>query len=205
VSALPTVSRTAIGVARLRAAEQRRWRSGLAFHISIRTRFFDDYLREALGSGIRQVVVLGAGLDARAFRLAVPRDVHWFELDLPDVLAFKQAVLDRQAATAWLAEGLLIYLDHTTASRVLRTMTALSGAGSRFAAERGDLAARVAAAGERPDDAAALWLGGPAGGVAAWLKEHRWQTTTYDVTDVATSYRREAPASARSGFVVAAR
>jgi len=194
VSALPAVSRTAIGVARLRAAEQRRWRSGLAFHISIRTRFFDDYLREALGSGIRQVVVLGAGLDARAFRLAVPRDVHWFELDLPDVLAFKQAVLDRQAATApcsrtaiatdlsgawdaalrargfdpsaasaWLAEGLLIYLDHTTASRVLRTMTALSGAGSRFAAERGDLAARVAAAGERPDDAAALWLGGPAG------------------------------------------
>jgi methyltransferase (TIGR00027 family) len=68
-------------------------------HIAIRTRFYDDYLRTACTHGCQQVVVLAAGLDARAFRLDWPDDVRLFELDLPEVLSFKDTVLAELHAT----------------------------------------------------------------------------------------------------------
>jgi methyltransferase (TIGR00027 family) len=64
-----------------------------SFHAVVRTRFFDDYLITATAAGCQQVVLLAAGLDARAFRLSWPDNVRVFELDLPEVLAFKEAVL----------------------------------------------------------------------------------------------------------------
>lgn len=63
----------------------------------IRTRFFDDYLMEATRE-LRQVVILAAGLDTRAFRLGLPAEVTVYELDSPAVLTFKQRVLDDRAA-----------------------------------------------------------------------------------------------------------
>jgi N-methyltransferase len=67
--------------------------------IVIKTRFFDEYFRRACAAGCRRVVVLAAGLDTRAFRLDWPPGVRLFELDLPDVLEFKEQVLLDQAAT----------------------------------------------------------------------------------------------------------
>lgn len=67
-------------------------------HAVTRTRFFDDYLLAATGAGCGQVVLVAAGLDTRAFRLAWPDGVRLFELDQPDVLAFKERVLADQAA-----------------------------------------------------------------------------------------------------------
>jgi len=69
---------------------------GAAFyaHAVIRTRFYDEYLTAAARAGSRQVVLLAAGLDTRAFRLAWPAGTRVFELDLPAVLAFKEAVLE---------------------------------------------------------------------------------------------------------------
>ncbi|MGW0885241.1 SAM-dependent methyltransferase [Streptomyces sp. NPDC002671] len=58
----------------------------------VRTRFIDDFLCEAVAGGCSQVVLLGAGLDARAFRLPVP-DADVFEVDTPSVFAFKDKVL----------------------------------------------------------------------------------------------------------------
>ena len=51
---------------------------GAAFwsHAVIRTRFFDDYLLDPTGQGIRQVVLLAAGLDTRAYRLVWPAAVR---------------------------------------------------------------------------------------------------------------------------------
>ncbi|MGH9230076.1 MAG: SAM-dependent methyltransferase [Acidimicrobiales bacterium] len=66
--------------------------------VVIRTRFYDDFVRAASADGCRQVVVLGAGLDARAFRLDWPAGTRLFELDLPDVLGFKQRVLSSEGA-----------------------------------------------------------------------------------------------------------
>jgi O-methyltransferase involved in polyketide biosynthesis len=67
--------------------------------IAIRTRFYDDYLLSACAAGCRQIVILAAGLDARAFRLDWPAGVQVFELDLPNLFAFKEQVLDEQHAT----------------------------------------------------------------------------------------------------------
>jgi methyltransferase (TIGR00027 family) len=66
--------------------------------IVVRTCFYDEYLSAACAAGCRQVVLLAAGLDARAFRLDWPRGVRVFELDLPEVLAFKETVLARHRA-----------------------------------------------------------------------------------------------------------
>ena len=62
----------------------------LAQSVIVRTRFLDDVLADAWSGGCRQVVILGAGLDTRAFRLAWPAGSRCFELDLPAVLDFKE-------------------------------------------------------------------------------------------------------------------
>lgn len=69
--------------------------------IALRTRYFDDWLRtEVMGTAIRQVVLLAAGLDTRAFRLPWPTGTTVYELDRPDVLALKTTILDRAGAAA---------------------------------------------------------------------------------------------------------
>ena len=73
-------------------------RARLVFHVIIRTRFYDDYLLGACAAGCRQVVLVAAGLDTRAYRLQWPAGVRLYELDLPEVLSFKDAVLSGQEA-----------------------------------------------------------------------------------------------------------
>ncbi|SHX45056.1 S-adenosyl-L-methionine-dependent methyltransferase [Mycobacteroides abscessus subsp. bolletii] len=69
-------------------------------YVACRTKFFDDFFRDAGEAGISQAVILAAGLDARAWRLDWPADAVLFELDLPKVLAFKADTLDAQGASA---------------------------------------------------------------------------------------------------------
>jgi methyltransferase (TIGR00027 family) len=80
--------------------EDRRRISALATWVAIRTRFLDDLVLDACKQDCRQVVILGAGLDARAFRIRWPRGVRLFELDLNDVLAFKQRVVSAEGGAA---------------------------------------------------------------------------------------------------------
>ena len=67
--------------------------------IGPRTRFFDDLVVAAVEEGVRQVVLVAAGMDTRAFRLKLPTDTVAYEVDQPVVLADKQVVLDREHAT----------------------------------------------------------------------------------------------------------
>jgi methyltransferase (TIGR00027 family) len=60
--------------------------------VVIRTRFFDDFLM-SVASSIRQVVILGAGMDTRAFRLSWFPNTHLYELEQPEVLKFKASRL----------------------------------------------------------------------------------------------------------------
>ncbi|MFN8485870.1 MAG: SAM-dependent methyltransferase [Anaerolineae bacterium] len=72
---------------------------GSAVPMVIRTRFFDDFLERVTAEHrIRQVVILAAGLDTRAYRLAWPEGTRFFELDQPEVLADKQEILDAAGA-----------------------------------------------------------------------------------------------------------
>lgn len=126
--------------------------------IPVRTRFFDDLLVDWVVDrpGPAQVVLLGAGLDTRAFRLPL-HGAHVVEVDDAALLAAKDAVLDRLGArpratrtvlgadvldavrlvdadvrTLWLAEGLLLYLGAPEVDELLRRTAA---PGNRFAAD----------------------------------------------------------------------
>jgi len=110
----------------------------------VRTRYFDIYFDAAAAAGVRQIVLLAAGLDSRGYRLSWPDGTVVFELDQPRVLDFKREVLaahgdaptaprkevavdlrndwpqalrdngfDPSKPSAWIAEGLLIYLPAT--------------------------------------------------------------------------------------------
>jgi methyltransferase (TIGR00027 family) len=131
---------------------------------AVRTHFFDAYFADAVAAGIRQVVILASGLDSRAYRLDWPAGTTVYEIDQPKVLEYKAETLDgvapsatRRAVamdlrfdwpkalrdagfdpslpTAWLAEGLLMYLPADAQDRLFEQITALSATGSRISAE----------------------------------------------------------------------
>jgi methyltransferase (TIGR00027 family) len=131
-------------------------------YISIRTRFFDDALLGTVNeAGLRQVVLLAAGMDSRAFRLAWPVGVTLFEIDREEVLDYKDAVLGRLGAkahcsrrvvradlerdwtgplteagfdterpTAFLVEGLLVFLETAAVGSLLSALEQLAPPGS---------------------------------------------------------------------------
>lgn len=66
--------------------------------IAVRTRFFDDFFLNAARDGIRQSVILAAGLDARAYRLSWPPGGVVYEVDQPKVVEFKTTTMAGLAA-----------------------------------------------------------------------------------------------------------
>ncbi|MFZ1176217.1 MAG: class I SAM-dependent methyltransferase, partial [Mycobacterium sp.] len=58
-----------------------------------RARFFDDYFAAAGLAGLRQIVIVASGLDARPYRLRWPIGTTVYEIDQPEVIAFKTATL----------------------------------------------------------------------------------------------------------------
>jgi methyltransferase (TIGR00027 family) len=54
--------------------------------VAVRTRFFDDFLR-SVASKVSQVIILGAGMDTRAFRLTWQSDTHLYELYRAEVIS----------------------------------------------------------------------------------------------------------------------
>ena len=61
-----------------------------AEQMTVRTRFFDDFF---ITSGVRQAVILASGLDTRAYRLPWPAGTVVYEIDQPQVIAFKTNTL----------------------------------------------------------------------------------------------------------------
>jgi methyltransferase (TIGR00027 family) len=70
----------------------------MARGMSVRTRFYDQHFVDATRSGIRQAVILAAGLDARAYRLPWSEGTVVYEVDLPDVIDFKTSTLSKLGA-----------------------------------------------------------------------------------------------------------
>lgn len=81
--------------------------SGWRRRIAARTRFFDDVTLAAIDKGITQVVILGAGYDARALRFAHP-SVRFFEVDQPATQEDKR----RRFATLGVAASAITYVPH---------------------------------------------------------------------------------------------
>ncbi|GIH21218.1 class I SAM-dependent methyltransferase [Rugosimonospora africana] len=150
------------GVAAMTASE--RASGGENTFIPVRVRWFDDAVLRAVADGYRQVVLLGAGLDTRPYRLDLPGDLDWYELDRPEVFDGKQPALagttprcrrwtvaadlvgdwpaaltaagfDPERRTVWLAEGLFFYLAEESVLGLLRTAAGLAAPDSRFLAD----------------------------------------------------------------------
>lgn len=62
--------------------------------VAIRTVIIDEFISAAIARGVDTVLSLGAGLDTRPYRLELPSELHWVEVDYPDVIAFKEERLE---------------------------------------------------------------------------------------------------------------
>ncbi len=190
---------------------------------AVRTHFFDNYFKDAVAAGIRQVVILASGLDSRAYRLDWPAGTTVYELDQPEVLAYKATTLaengatpsaerrevaidlrqdwpaalrdagfDPTARTAWLAEGLLMYLPAEAQDRLFTLIGELSPAGSRVSAEtapnhaderRQQMRERFRKVAdelgieETVDVGELMYRDDHRADVAKWLDEHGWRAT----------------------------
>jgi methyltransferase (TIGR00027 family) len=204
--------------------------------MGLRTKYFDDYLLAAVASGVRQVVILASGLDARAYRLGWPADTVVYEIDQPQVIEFKTrtladlgaeptatrrtlaidlrgdwpaalqaAGLDAGAPTAWLAEGLLIYLPPEAQDRLFDNITALSAPGSTVATEYvpgiidfdADRAREMSASMREQGvdiDMPSLVYTGQRNHVVDYLRGKSWDVTDTTRTDLFLSNGRPLPA-----------
>lgn len=138
-------------------AEGFRTRAMSSWTIAVRTVIIDEYVRAALGRGVERVLNLGAGLDTRPYRLELPAELEWIEVDYPELIRFKEQHLtgdrprcalrrvgldlaDLSARRAFLAsatadarrslvltEGLVPYLDLGEAATLADDLRALSG------------------------------------------------------------------------------
>ena len=68
-----------------------------------RTYLFDQFIAEELQQGVDMVVNLAAGLDARPYRMKLPASLQWMEVDLPDILAYKEEILANEKPACALA------------------------------------------------------------------------------------------------------
>lgn len=198
-----------------------------------RTRYFDAYFRAAAAAGVRQIVMLAAGLDSRAYRLDWPAGTTVFELDQPQVLEFKSRTMagvtpkaqrrevavdlrgDWPAAlqdsgfrpdqpSAWIAEGLLIYLPGAAQEQLFRGIDALACSGSHLAVEEGrpmdgaEFKAKVQEA-KTADDMRGQWwqlvYNEQCAPAAQWFSERGWTASETSLTDYLESVGRPASAA----------
>lgn len=132
--------------------------SGPSGSVIVRGRLGNEVLKHAVAAGVRQAVTLGAGSDTRPWRLKLPQDLRFFEVDLPGQLdakvkllgpppsgeritaaadlrddwmsALRRAGFDPRRPAVWVMEGLLHYLDRAQAGKLLGNLTAASAPGS---------------------------------------------------------------------------
>jgi methyltransferase (TIGR00027 family) len=83
-----------------------------------RTYLFDQFIAGCLEEGCDMVVNLAAGLDARPYRLQLPADLQWIEVDLPDITDYKKEMLRDEKPSCQLERVRLDLVD-TNARREL--------------------------------------------------------------------------------------
>jgi len=83
-----------------------------------RTYLFDQYIEREIQRGADMVVNLAAGLDARPYRMNLPDSFQWVEVDLPEILNYKEEIL-AQEKPACALERVRLDLTNTTARREL--------------------------------------------------------------------------------------
>lgn len=171
--------------------------NGIANYASSRTKWFDEYFIAAGAHGLEQMVIVAAGLDARAWRLPWVAGTTLFEIDHPGVLKFKN-------------EALYDHGERPSVSRYVPVPADLSDEWSERLRDAGfdvsepaawavegllpyvadgphllfDRIHEISLAGSR------LAVEAVGTGVADWLAEQGWQVTTIGAQELMTRYRR---------------
>jgi len=83
-----------------------------------RTFLFDQFLSSELQKGADLVLNLAAGLDARPYRMDLPATLQWVEVDLPELVAYKEEMLARENPKCHL-ERISLDLSDVSARRTL--------------------------------------------------------------------------------------
>jgi methyltransferase (TIGR00027 family) len=79
-----------------------------------RTFEFDQFISQQVAQGVDMVINLAAGLDARPYRMDLPAALKWIEVDLPELLAYKEDILRMEAPRCTL-ERVALDLSNVTA------------------------------------------------------------------------------------------
>jgi methyltransferase (TIGR00027 family) len=83
-----------------------------------RTYLIDELVSEQVAQGVDTVINLAAGLDSRPYRMALPPNLHWIEVDLPEILSYKEEILRNETPVCRL-ERLRLDLSDVPARRQL--------------------------------------------------------------------------------------
>lgn len=86
--------------------------------VVIRTHIIDDFINTALANGVDTVINLGAGLDTRPYRMALPATLHWIEVDFPHMIDLKEERLKDETPRCHL-ERIRLDLADTSQRRAL--------------------------------------------------------------------------------------
>jgi methyltransferase (TIGR00027 family) len=68
-------------------------RSSPDWAYAMRTYLTDRYVLQEVGSGVDMVINLAAGLDTRPYRMELPSTLQWIEVDLPEMIDYKERML----------------------------------------------------------------------------------------------------------------
>ena len=88
----------------------------------MRTVLFDRFIAGEIAEGTDMVVNLAAGLDARPYRMALPPALQWIEVDLPDLLEYKEQVLQNEKPACALERVRLNLADRAAGRELFRKL-----------------------------------------------------------------------------------
>ncbi|HEY6348781.1 MAG TPA: SAM-dependent methyltransferase [Candidatus Angelobacter sp.] len=86
----------------------------------LRTVCFDELVLRLVSQGVTTVLNLAAGLDARPYRLQLPASLHWIEVDLPELISYKEEKLAGETPGCRL-ERVALHLSQVEQRRTLFT------------------------------------------------------------------------------------
>jgi methyltransferase (TIGR00027 family) len=98
----------------------------MTWMMAIRTRIIDDFIMTAVAQGADAILNLGAGLDTRPYRMALPSSLCWIEVDYPAMMEFKDDGLNQETPRCRLERVKLDLADLAARSQLFSQL------GSRF-------------------------------------------------------------------------
>ncbi|MGH8230715.1 MAG: class I SAM-dependent methyltransferase [Steroidobacteraceae bacterium] len=96
----------------------------VGWSVVLRTRIIDDYIAFAIVAGIDTVLNLGAGLDARPYRMSLPATLQWIEADYPRLIDYKERLAEGHALHCQLQRVRIDLADRTARLQLLQRVNA---------------------------------------------------------------------------------